>query len=152
MKRKRPVMPENKSFFTVQDLAQLYEVTRQTADQWIRKGLLPEPHRLHEGKRAPRIWTPKTMREIIDTFEPPTAGRMTSKRYLAAYTPEAEALLKEAAAQEWNPDLAKRAQAVIWAIGEGMNRDDVADRCGVSKQTIHSWLRNWYEEGISGIS
>jgi transposase len=45
----------------------------------------------------------------------------------------------------------QRYQAVLAVIGDGLSISQVASKCGVSRQTLHSWLARYEEAGLEGL-
>ena len=46
----------------------------------------------------------------------------------------------------------QRYQAVMAVIGDGLSISQVAEKVGVSRQTLHSWLARYEAEGLEGLS
>ena len=46
----------------------------------------------------------------------------------------------------------QRYQAVLAVIGDGMSISQVAEKVGVSRQTLHSWLARYEAEGLEGLA
>ena len=44
----------------------------------------------------------------------------------------------------------QRYQAVMAVIGDGLAITQVADKVGVSRQTLHAWLARYEGEGLEG--
>src|SRR5689334_19498148 len=42
-------------------------------------------------------------------------------------------------------------QAVMAVLSEGASVSEVASRWGVSRQSVHAWLRRYEDEGLSGL-
>ena len=45
----------------------------------------------------------------------------------------------------------QRYQAVLAVLSEGRTVKDVAASCGISRQTLHTWLRRYEAEGLEGL-
>lgn len=45
----------------------------------------------------------------------------------------------------------QRYQAVLEVVNNGATVTDVARRNGVSRQTVHEWLRRYASQGLSGL-
>jgi transposase InsO family protein len=45
----------------------------------------------------------------------------------------------------------QRYQAVLAVISDGLSISQVASKCGVSRQTLHSWLARYEEAGLEGL-
>ena len=45
----------------------------------------------------------------------------------------------------------QRYQAVLAVISDGMSVSQVAEKVGVSRQTLHSWLARYEEAGLEGL-
>src|SRR5690625_2882996 len=45
----------------------------------------------------------------------------------------------------------QRYQAVMAVIGDGLSVSQVAEKVGVSRQTLHSWLARYEAEGLEGL-
>ncbi|MDT5389887.1 MAG: hypothetical protein QOE04_3528 [Mycobacterium sp.] len=45
----------------------------------------------------------------------------------------------------------QRYQAVLAVISDGLSVSQVAQKCGVSRQTLHSWLARYEEAGLEGL-
>jgi transposase len=46
----------------------------------------------------------------------------------------------------------QRYQAVLAVIGDGLSISQVAQKVGVSRQTLHSWLARYEAEGLEGLA
>ena len=46
----------------------------------------------------------------------------------------------------------QRYQAVLEVLNQGASVTDVARRSGVSRQTVHSWLRKYATHGLAGLA
>jgi transposase InsO family protein len=46
----------------------------------------------------------------------------------------------------------QRYQAVLAVISDGLSVSQVAQKCGVSRQTLHSWLARYEEAGLEGLT
>jgi transposase InsO family protein len=46
----------------------------------------------------------------------------------------------------------QRYRAVLEVLEEGVSVTEVARRCGVARQTVHTWLRRYAEEGMGGLA
>jgi transposase len=46
----------------------------------------------------------------------------------------------------------QRYQAVLAVIAEGLSVSQVADKVGVSRQTLHAWLARYEAEGLAGLA
>ena len=46
----------------------------------------------------------------------------------------------------------QRYRAVLEVLEEGVSVTEVARRYGVARQTVHSWLRRYGEEGLGGLA
>ena len=44
----------------------------------------------------------------------------------------------------------QRYQAVLAVIADGLSVSQVADKVGVSRQTLHAWLARYEAEGVQG--
>jgi len=45
----------------------------------------------------------------------------------------------------------QRYQAVMAVIGDGLSISQVAEKVGVSRQTLHAWLARYESEGLEGL-
>ena len=45
----------------------------------------------------------------------------------------------------------QRYQAVMAVIGDGLSVSQVAEKVGVSRQTLHAWLARYEAEGLQGL-
>ena len=45
----------------------------------------------------------------------------------------------------------QRYQAVLAVISDGLSISQVAEKIGVSRQTLHSWLARYEAEGLDGL-
>ncbi len=45
----------------------------------------------------------------------------------------------------------QRYQAVMAVIGDGLSISQVAEKVGVSRQTLHAWLARYEAEGLEGL-
>jgi transposase len=45
----------------------------------------------------------------------------------------------------------QRYQAVLAVIGDGLSVSQVAEKVGVSRQTLHSWLARYEARGLEGL-
>lgn len=45
----------------------------------------------------------------------------------------------------------QRYQAVMAVIGDGLTVSQAAEKTGVSRQTLHSWLARYEAEGLEGV-
>ena len=46
----------------------------------------------------------------------------------------------------------QRYQAVLAVISDGLSISQVAQKVGVSRQTLHSWLARYEAEGLEGLA
>jgi len=46
----------------------------------------------------------------------------------------------------------QRYRAVLEVLEEGVSVTEVARRCGVARQTVHTWLRRYAEDGMGGLA
>lgn len=46
----------------------------------------------------------------------------------------------------------QRYQAVLAVISDGLSISQVAEKVGVSRQTLHTWLARYEAEGLDGLS
>ena len=46
----------------------------------------------------------------------------------------------------------QRYQAVLAVIADGLSVSQVADKVGVSRQTLHVWLARYEAEGLAGLA
>ena len=46
----------------------------------------------------------------------------------------------------------QRYQAVLAVIADGLSVTQVADKVGVSRQSVHSWLARYEAEGLEGLT
>src|ERR1700730_3003752 len=46
----------------------------------------------------------------------------------------------------------QRYQAVLAVIADGLSVSQVADKVGVSRQTLHAWLARYEAEGLEGLA
>ena len=46
----------------------------------------------------------------------------------------------------------QRYQAVLEVLEEGASVTEVARRYGVARQTVHTWLRRYAEDGLGGLA
>jgi len=46
----------------------------------------------------------------------------------------------------------QRYQAVLAVISDGLSISQVAEKVGVSRQTLHSWLARYEAEGLEGLA
>jgi transposase len=46
----------------------------------------------------------------------------------------------------------QRYQAVLAVLGDGRTVKEVAAQFGVSRQTLHGWLRRYEDEGLEGLA
>jgi transposase len=46
----------------------------------------------------------------------------------------------------------QRYQAVMAVIGDGLSISQVAEKVGVSRQTLHAWLARYGIEGLEGLT
>lgn len=45
----------------------------------------------------------------------------------------------------------QRYQAVLAVISDGLSISQVAEKVGVSRQTLHTWLARYEAEGLDGL-
>ncbi|CKS60201.1 transposase [Mycobacterium tuberculosis] len=45
----------------------------------------------------------------------------------------------------------QRYQAVLAVISDGLSISQVAEKVGVSRQTLHTWLARYKAEGLDGL-
>lgn len=45
----------------------------------------------------------------------------------------------------------QRYQAVLAVIGDGLSVSQVAEKVGVSRQTLHTWLARYEAQGLEGL-
>lgn len=45
----------------------------------------------------------------------------------------------------------QRYQAVLAVIGDGLSASQVAEKIGVSRQTLHTWLARYEASGLDGL-
>ena len=45
----------------------------------------------------------------------------------------------------------QRYQAVLAVISDGLSISQVAEKVGVSRQTLHAWLARYEAEGLDGL-
>lgn len=82
-------------------------------------------------------------REVVD--KPVPAGRGRRRSIAIANTPRP--LLNPR-----HPVAAQRYQAVMAVIGDGLSISQVAEKVGVSRQTLHAWLARYEAEGLEGLA
>ncbi|WP_139803656.1 helix-turn-helix domain-containing protein, partial [Mycobacterium avium] len=46
----------------------------------------------------------------------------------------------------------QRSQAVMAVVGDGLSISQVAEKVGVSRQTLHAWLTRYEAEGLDGLT
>jgi transposase len=46
----------------------------------------------------------------------------------------------------------QRYQAVLAVIEDGLSITEVADKVGVSRQTVHAWLQRYGAQGLEGLA
>lgn len=46
----------------------------------------------------------------------------------------------------------QRYQAVMAVVGDGLSISQVAEKVGVSRQTLHAWLARYEAEGLDGLA
>ena len=46
----------------------------------------------------------------------------------------------------------QRYQAILAVIEDGLSVTEVADKVGVSRQTLHAWLSRYAADGLEGLS
>ena len=51
----------------------------------------------------------------------------------------------------WELSVAEQRYRAALEVGAGVPVAEVAERYGVSRQSVHTWLRRYREEGIAGL-
>src|SRR5215467_16270232 len=51
----------------------------------------------------------------------------------------------------WELSVAEQRYRAVLEVGAGVPVTEVAERYGVSRQSVHSWLQRYRQEGIAGL-
>jgi len=51
----------------------------------------------------------------------------------------------------WELSVSEQRYRAVLEVGTGVPVTEVAERCGVSRQSVHAWLLRYRQEGIAGL-
>ncbi len=52
----------------------------------------------------------------------------------------------------WELSVSEQRYRAVLEVGAGIPVTEVAERYGVSRQSVHAWLRRYREEGLPGLA
>lgn len=119
----------------VEDLAKRFDRVPSTIESWIEAGHIPAPRWFGPV----RYWLP----EDVEGVKPPSNPR--SRQPIPERWHEEKDLILQYAQRNDRVGVVARAIAQFCQL---RRRDQIAAEAGVSRATVHSWVRKWTDLGI----